>query len=223
MGQRRDAGEVLVAHRMAGGTELPGDAAHVHGVPDQHGIREQAEAAGLVHDLLVVAGAEVALVGEKDPSGEDVAKLAAVELQLDGLAQLLFVDVAQDMDGLDQAPELGQCTGQTVGGGRVGEALHDHMGRCHPGFQRRDQTYQLIPLLDNDADVDGAAEQWLERAIIGGAIDAAEHLVWQILQPRHEGDAEQGAQAEQMLGEAMGIGGVFADDEGVKRHPELVP
>src|SRR5208337_918425 len=39
---------------MAGGTELLGDAAHVHGVPDQHGIGEQAEAAGIVHDLLVV-------------------------------------------------------------------------------------------------------------------------------------------------------------------------
>src|SRR5271165_5224539 len=208
------SGEVLVVHRMAGGAELPGDAAHVHGVPDQHGIGEQAEAAGLVHDLLVVAGAEVALVGEKDPSGEDVAELAAVELQLYGLAQRLLVDVAQDMDGLDQAPELGQCIGQTVGGGRVGEALHDDMGRRHPGFQRRDQTHQLIPLLNDDADVDGAAEQWLEWAVVGGAIDAAEHLVWQVLQPRHEGDAEQGAQAEQVLGEPMGIGGVFADDEG---------
>ena len=39
---------------MAGGTELLGDAAHVHGVPDQRGIGEQAEAAGIVHDLLVV-------------------------------------------------------------------------------------------------------------------------------------------------------------------------
>ena len=39
-------------------------------------------------------------------------------------------------------------------------------------------------------------------------------MVWQVLQPRHECDAEQGAQAEQVLGEAMGIGGVFADDEG---------
>src|SRR5271169_3403250 len=100
---------------MAAGTELLGDAAHVYGVPDQHGIGEQAEAAGLVHDLLVVAGAEVALVGEEDPSGEDVAELTAVELQLDGLAQRLLVDVAQDLDGLDQTPELGQRIGQTVG------------------------------------------------------------------------------------------------------------
>jgi hypothetical protein len=39
------------------------------------------------------------------------------------------------MDGLDQAPELTQGVGETVGSGRVGEALHDHMGRSHPVFQ----------------------------------------------------------------------------------------
>ena len=43
----------------------------------------KAEAAGLVHDLLVVAGAECALVGEEQPFGEDVAELAAVQLELD--------------------------------------------------------------------------------------------------------------------------------------------
>ena len=45
------------------------------------------------------------------------------------------------------------------------------------------------------------------------AVDAAEHLVGQVLQPRHEGDAEQRAQSEQVLGEAMRVRGVFADIE----------
>jgi hypothetical protein len=125
-----------------------------------------------------------------------------------------LVDVAQDMNGFDQTPELGQGVGQAVGGGRVGEALHDNMGRRHPGFQRRDQAYQLIPLLDDDADVDGATKQWLQRAVVAGAVDTAEDLVRQVLRPRHEGDAEQNARAEQVLGEAVRIGRVFADDEG---------
>jgi hypothetical protein len=57
------------------------------------------------------------VVGEEGPSGKDVAELAAVELQLDGLALRLLVNVAQVWDGLGQTPELGQCIGQTVGGG----------------------------------------------------------------------------------------------------------
>ncbi len=56
------------------------------GVPHQHGVGEQAEAAGLVHHRLVVVGPEAALVGEEQRLGEDVAELAAVELQLDGVA-----------------------------------------------------------------------------------------------------------------------------------------
>ena len=96
--------------------------------------------------------------------------------------------------------QLAQGIGKAVGGGRVGETLHDDIGRSHPGFQRCDETHQLIPLLNDDADVDGASEHWLERTVVCGAVDAAEHLIWQVLQPWHEGDAEQSAQAEQVLG-----------------------
>src|SRR5664279_3569438 len=87
MCQRRDAGQILVLHRVSGGTKLVDDAGDVDGVPDQHGIGEQAKAAGLVHHLLVVTGAEAAPVGEEQRFGEDVAELAAVELQLDGVTQ----------------------------------------------------------------------------------------------------------------------------------------
>src|SRR5271168_5192059 len=82
MRQRRDAGQVLVLHLVSGGTKLVDDAGDVDGVPDQHSIGEQAEAAGLVHHLLVVAGAEAAPVGEEQRLGEGVAEFAAVELQL---------------------------------------------------------------------------------------------------------------------------------------------
>ncbi len=86
MCQRGYPGEVLVLHLVAVSAELLDDAADMDGVPDQHGVGEQAEAAGLIHYLLVVAGPEAALVGEEQRFGQDVAELAAVELQLDGVA-----------------------------------------------------------------------------------------------------------------------------------------
>jgi hypothetical protein len=57
---------------------------------------------------------------------------------------------------------------------------------------------------DGDAE-DAATEQRLQRTIIGTPIDAAEHLVWQILQPGHEGNSEQRAKTKQMLGEAVRV------------------
>jgi hypothetical protein len=77
-------------------------------------------------------------------------------------------------------------------------------------FNDATQAHQLIPLLNDDVNVDTAAEQRLEWTVVGGAIDAAEHLVWQVLEFRYEGGAEQGAHGEQMLGEAMSISCVFA-------------
>src|SRR5271168_2018563 len=58
VGQRGDPCQILVVDLVSGGTELLDDTGDVDSVPDQHGIGQQAEAAGLVHHLLVVAGAE---------------------------------------------------------------------------------------------------------------------------------------------------------------------
>ena len=66
-------------------------------------------------------------------------------------------------------------------------------------------------MLGDQLEVDNVAEQRLQGAVIGGAIDRAQHLVGKILQSRHELDAEQGAQPEEVLGEAMGVRGMLAD------------
>lgn len=41
------------------------DLGYMHGVPDQDGIGQQAQATGLVHDLGEIAGTELPLVGKK--------------------------------------------------------------------------------------------------------------------------------------------------------------
>jgi len=130
MQQRRDPRQVLILHFVPASAELRDDAGDMDRVPDQHGVGQQAEAARLVHDLLVVAGPEVALIGEEQPLGQDVAKLPAVQLQLNGLAQRRLVNVAQDVDGFDQAAERGQRLGEPVGRRGVDQPLQNDVGGC---------------------------------------------------------------------------------------------
>ena len=95
--QQRHVGEILTEHDMAGGAELADIAIDLHGVPDQPRVRQQAEAAGLVHDFLVVAAAERALVGKEQPFREYVAELAAIQVELDLAAERFLMDVVQDV------------------------------------------------------------------------------------------------------------------------------
>lgn len=61
------------------------------------GIRSGRPGGGdLVQDLLVACGAERGLVDEEKPSGELVAEFAAVELELDSVARVPVLEVAQD-------------------------------------------------------------------------------------------------------------------------------
>jgi hypothetical protein len=93
VGERRDPSEVLIADDVSIGPQLGDDAVDVDGVPDQHGVGQQTETAGLVHHLLVVADPEGTLIGEEQPFCEDVAELAAIELELDSPAERLLLDV----------------------------------------------------------------------------------------------------------------------------------
>ena len=95
--QRRHAGEILVIHRVTSAPQLLNEMPDLHGVPHQHGVGQKAQAARLVHDLRVVAGAEGALVGEEQPFGEAVAVLASIELEVDDAPESLVMDVAQWM------------------------------------------------------------------------------------------------------------------------------
>jgi hypothetical protein len=43
MEKRRDAGKIVVEDGVPGGTELGDNTLDLHGVPDQHGIRQQTD------------------------------------------------------------------------------------------------------------------------------------------------------------------------------------
>ena len=58
--------KVFIAHRCPGAPQLLDDLLHHHDVPRCHGIRQEAQAACLVHDLLVIPFEELAVFGEED-------------------------------------------------------------------------------------------------------------------------------------------------------------
>ena len=100
-------GKIGVGDGQAAGPQVGDDALHLHRVPQHRRVRQQAQATGLVHHHLVIAGAELALVGEEQPTGQGVAGFAAVELGLDQPAERRVVQVAQDVARLDQPAERG--------------------------------------------------------------------------------------------------------------------
>ena len=190
MDQWRDAREIFIGNSVTVGPQLSDDAVDVDGVPNEHGIGKQAQATRLVHDLLVVASTERALVGEEQPSGETMAKLAAVKLKVDATTQWLVLDVAQDVKGLDRPAQGGERFGDAVGRAGVDQPLQNDMGGREPVAQRGGDADQLVPLLRDEGGIDGAVEQRLERAIVGVAIEPLENLIGQIGQPGHEVDAQ---------------------------------
>jgi hypothetical protein len=82
MEQWGDVGQVFDGN---GGARLPesvDDSGNLEPVPYQDGVGYQAQAARLIHDLLVIPGAEFSLVGEEDPACQTVPMLTPIQLQL---------------------------------------------------------------------------------------------------------------------------------------------
>ena len=139
----------------------------------------------------------------------DVAGFAAVELGLDLPAERRVVEVAQDVARLDQPAERGERLGDAVVGARGGQALQHDMGRGSAGLERGGDAHELVPLLDNE----GGSTVPANRRPSGPYRHRAQpESAWsgQILEARHEVDAQQGAEAPQGLGEAVGVRGVKA-------------
>ena len=215
-----DMGEMLVGNGYVVGAQFVDDPFHLQGVPQHHCVRQQAEAAGLVHHDFVVVDAEFALVGEEQPAGQGVAGFAAVQLGLDQSAERRVVKVAQDVAGLHQTAEHGQCLGDAVVGAAGGEALQHDMGGSGSGLERCGDADKLVPLLNEESGVDGPGEQVGDGVGDLDAVRTPQSLIGQILDARHEVDAEQMAQAPQGFGEAVGVGGVQTGIEvrGVVEH-----
>src|ERR1700726_2340144 len=99
---------VFIGNGRARLPESLDDSGNLERVPYQDGVRYQAQAARLVHDLLVIPSAKFTLVGEKDPACQTVPVLTSIQLQLDPVPQIFFVEILQDVYGLHDASEHSQ-------------------------------------------------------------------------------------------------------------------
>jgi len=75
MKQWGDMSQVFIGNGRARLPESLDDSGNLERVPYQDGVRYQAQAARLVHDLLVIPSAKFTLVGEKDPACQTVPVL----------------------------------------------------------------------------------------------------------------------------------------------------
>ena len=69
---RRYAGEVLICDLVARRPQFVDNLGNPQRVPHKHRIREQAEAACLVHDFFRISGSKLAPIGEKQNSAPRV-------------------------------------------------------------------------------------------------------------------------------------------------------
>ena len=95
-GHGRYPGHLVISDRFPRSAELRKNLAHLDRIPHHHGIRQSTETGGLVHNLVIIAGLKRPLIREKQASGELVASLPPIELELHTSSQLEGMDIAQD-------------------------------------------------------------------------------------------------------------------------------
>ena len=71
--------QVFIGNGRARLPESLDDSGNLERVPYQDGVGYQAQAARLVHDLLVIQGAEFSVVGEKNPKRSSMSPCVSVE------------------------------------------------------------------------------------------------------------------------------------------------
>ena len=76
-------------------------------------------------------------------------------------------------------------------------------------LERSSKTDEVGPIVSNQVEIDGALRNLLERAVIGGAVDAPELCAANIRQSRAELIAEQPEKAENGVGISGGVGHDF--------------
>jgi hypothetical protein len=96
MEQWGDASRVFNGNSGARLPESLEDSGNLERVPNQDGVGYQTQTARLVHDLLVISGAEFSPIGEKDPACQTVLMFTPIQLELDPVSYVFFIQILQD-------------------------------------------------------------------------------------------------------------------------------
>jgi len=87
---------------------------NAHGVVDQDCVRQQTQATGPVHHLVVVSRAQHALISKEQPLRQVLPCFAAIQLRAHLLTDGRVVQVAKQVNGPHQLAQMQQRLGQAV-------------------------------------------------------------------------------------------------------------
>ena len=185
---RRNPRQFPIINRLTVCSQLFDNPSHVHGVPHQHGIGQEAETGRLVHDLFVVARLKGSLIGEKEMTRKLVSAFPSIELELHPTSKAWIMDVPKQVETSQSPAQRGEGLGQAVGWGATGETPQDNVGWSRPVMQRGGQSNQLIPLFANDRRINRASDHVIQAPIALGTVQFVE-LLFGDVQARHQGKA----------------------------------
>ncbi len=119
-------------------------------------------------------------------AGELVAALTTVELDQDAPAIGCVVNEAQQVEGLYKLAQLFQRPGQ-LGRAVLGLQGADQSGGLHGAeLEGAGEPQQVLPVLDDEPDVDALARQAIQGAVVGFAVHAPEPCAADVGQARAE-------------------------------------
>lgn len=93
-------GEIFNGDRRGTLTQRFKDPRYWQRIPNQNGVRDQTQATCLIHNFMVIVGADLTLVGKEDSVRQSVAVFTPVQLQLYPVLQISIAQVLQDVNRL---------------------------------------------------------------------------------------------------------------------------
>ena len=212
--ERRDPGDVGIADAPTLLGELADGGLDVGRVPQRDGVQRQAESAELLLLFVPMGFPDYAAVAVANAPGKSVAELLAVELGEDAAALFLAVDVeprgspgvAEHVQRLDDPSQLGERVGERSGTVLDLQHAHDGAGMDATELQRSRQAQHVLPVAGDEIGVDAVAREPVQRAVVGGSVDAPEPGVADVGEPGAELVAEQPEQSDYRVGISCCVG-----------------
>ena len=209
--QRGDMGEQGIGHVYTALTQMAGGPVEMDGVPKDDGRHDEVETGGAVLLVLEGAVAQLAKPFEEDGAGERVAGFALVEVGVGAATQIGIVEPIEHEHGALDAPDLAERACDRVLAGIASELAHHH--RCTDGasMDRGGKPQRLVPVLLDGAQIDRSGNERTQRRPGCEVTHSVEAAFAEVADTWREAEAEQVAQAEDVIDGTGRIGRMFAD------------
>lgn len=164
---------------------------HVDGVPVYHSVESEPQRAELLLLALTQRAPDFPTLAQVNAATQTMAQFLPVELNEDSAAERRVVDIVQDVQGFYDPPKLGQsfCEGRRT----ILDLQHPH-DTCSlevAEFERPCQADQIVPVFDDQADVDCAVNDGVEWSVAGVFVDPPQPRAADVGQARAEPVSQQ--------------------------------